>query len=78
MSKIVQDSNAHLPPLQQFLNTIPSPLTTALISLGPYISRIRHVSEIVSWKSSWEESWLAIALWWAACLLGDVALRSVN
>ncbi|KAI0082021.1 hypothetical protein K474DRAFT_1655951 [Panus rudis PR-1116 ss-1] len=64
-------------PLTEFLNTIPSPLVSVLVGLGPYISRIRHVIEVVSWKSSWGESWLTLGLWWATCLLSDIALRYV-
>lgn len=60
-----------------FLNSVPPPLVSVLVGLGPFIAAIRHVVDIVSWKASWEESWLALALWWAACLLGDVALRYV-
>lgn len=61
--------------LEEFLNTIPSPLISVLVGLAPYIAKLRHAIEIVSWKGSWEESCLAVALWWSLCLLGDVALR---
>lgn len=73
MSKPPQDTPPI--PLAEFLNTIPSPLVTVLVGLRPYASHIRHIIEVVTWRSSWEESWLALALWWAACLLSDVALR---
>ncbi|OSX66618.1 hypothetical protein POSPLADRAFT_1064812 [Postia placenta MAD-698-R-SB12] len=63
------------PPLADFLNTLPSPLTTALVGLGPCISRTRRVAQVLSWKASWEESWLALAVWWAACLCVDAGLR---
>ncbi|KAI0790692.1 integral peroxisomal membrane peroxin-domain-containing protein [Abortiporus biennis] len=75
MPKTIQDSST--PPFAEFLGTIPSPLLTVLVGLAPHIARVRHIIEIVSWKSSWEESWLTLAVWWAACLLGDVALRYV-
>ena len=61
-----------------FLSAVPPPLVTVLVGLAPFITSVRHVVDIVSWKASWEESWLTIALWWAACLLGDVALRCVR
>ncbi|PCH43500.1 hypothetical protein WOLCODRAFT_138378 [Wolfiporia cocos MD-104 SS10] len=62
-------------PLVDFLNTLPSPLTTALVGLAPYISRVRYGVQILSWKTSWEESWIAIAVWWAVCMLADVGAR---
>ncbi|THH29852.1 hypothetical protein EUX98_g4327 [Antrodiella citrinella] len=61
----------------EFLSAVPSPLVTVLVGLAPFIASVRHAIDIVSWQAPWEESWLAIALWWAACLLGDVALRYV-
>ncbi|KAH8107801.1 integral peroxisomal membrane peroxin-domain-containing protein [Cristinia sonorae] len=60
-----------------FLSSVPSPLVAVLVGLAPFIASLRHLLDVVSWKSSWEDSWLTIALWWAACLLGDVALRYV-
>ncbi|KAI0344639.1 hypothetical protein BDW22DRAFT_1418833 [Trametopsis cervina] len=75
MSKVVQDAAGARPPLAQLLNTLPSPLTVALVGLAPYLLRIRRLLEIVSWKSRWEESWLALAAWWAVCLCSNAALR---
>jgi len=73
MSKASQD--AARPPFNQVLSTLPSPLTIALVGLGSYIGHVRHLLEIFRWKSSWEESWLALGCWWAVCLCSDVALR---
>ncbi|KAI0093306.1 integral peroxisomal membrane peroxin-domain-containing protein [Irpex rosettiformis] len=73
MSKPVQDVSR--PPLTQVLNTLPSPLTISLVGLGPVLSRVRRLLEILSWKSSWEESWLALSCWWVVCLCSDIALR---
>lgn len=75
MSKPVQD--VVRPPFTSMLNTIPSPLTVTLVGLGPSIALLRHALEVVSWKTSWEESWLALACWWALCLLSDFTLRWV-
>lgn len=73
MSKVTD--NAPPPTLVEFLNTLPSPLTTALVGLAPYIARIRHWAQVVSWRSSWEDSWLALGLLWAVCLLAEFSLR---
>lgn len=60
--------------LVDFLSSVPPPLTVALVSLGPYISRIRQTCETISWRSNWYDSWLALAAWWAVCLLADYVL----
>ncbi|PSR72180.1 hypothetical protein PHLCEN_2v11972 [Hermanssonia centrifuga] len=73
MLKLVPDSNKA--PLAEFLNTLPSPLTVVLVNLGPSIARLRRFLEILSWKTSWEDSCLALALWWAGCLLSGLTLR---
>lgn len=73
MSKPVQD--VARPPLTQVLNTLPSPLTVSLVGLGPALGRVRRLLEILSWKSSWEESWLALSFWWVVCLCSDIVLR---
>ncbi len=75
MLKLVPDSNK--PPLAEFLNTLPSPLTVVLVNLGPSIARLRRFLEILSWKTPWEDSCLALALWWAGCLLSGLTLRYV-
>ena len=76
MPQSVQDASTRLP-FTQVLNTIPSPLTVALIGLHRHIARIRRLLEIVSWRSGWEESWLALASWWMMCLCVNFALRYV-
>jgi len=75
MSKVPDTTTQ--PSWVEFLNTLPSPLTTALVGLAPHISRTRRLAQIVSWKSSWEESWIVLALWWALCLLAEIGLRCV-
>ncbi|KZT04622.1 uncharacterized protein LAESUDRAFT_727795 [Laetiporus sulphureus 93-53] len=67
--------NSSQPSLVEFLNTLPSPLITALVGLAPYIARIRRLALVLSWKSSWEDSWIAIAALWAICLLAEPGLR---
>ncbi|OCH91796.1 hypothetical protein OBBRIDRAFT_704697, partial [Obba rivulosa] len=75
MSKAVE--NAPPPTLVEFLNTLPSPLTTALVGLAPYIARIRHWAQVLSWRSSWEDSWIALGALWAVCLLAEFGFRYI-
>ena len=63
------------PTLIEFVTTVPTPLASELVFLAPYIQAIRHTAQILSWQSSWEESWLALAAWWAFCLLSEPTLR---
>ncbi|EMD32127.1 hypothetical protein CERSUDRAFT_119098 [Gelatoporia subvermispora B] len=69
--------NAPPPTLVEFLNTLPSPLTTALVGLAPYIAQLRHWAQVVSWRSSWEDSWLALGLLWSVCLLAEFGFRYI-
>jgi len=71
----VSPQSVSVPVLVDFLNTVPTPLTAVLVGLAPYISRIRYTAEAISWKSSWVDSWLALAGWWAVCLLAELGLR---
>lgn len=50
------------------VHSTPTPLTQALIRLGPLIHAIRQAEEIVSWRRSWYGSWVMLAGWWAVCL----------
>jgi hypothetical protein len=67
--------------LHELLHTVPAPVVTILAGLGPYIAPIRRILEIVSWKvsktTSWSDSWLVVALWWAICLGTSPILRLV-
>ncbi|KAI0360928.1 hypothetical protein OH77DRAFT_1418980 [Trametes cingulata] len=74
MSKPADDA-LHASPLIEFLNALPSPLATTLVGLGPSIARARYVVQILSWKAPWEDCWLALALWWAVCLIPEFGLR---
>lgn len=74
----VDSDAAHSAPLVEFLNTLPSPLTTTLVALAPSIARLRHVLQILTWKAHWEECWLFLASWWAVCLLLELGLRCVS
>lgn len=73
-SKSAEDT-VHSAPLVEFLNTLPSPLTTTLATLAPAIARVRHVVQIVTWKASWEDCWLFLGAWWAVCLIPEFGLR---
>jgi len=53
----------------------PPPITRLLIELAPYISSIRHLLEISSWKSRTPESWIALVAWWTLCLTAEKSLR---
>lgn len=64
--------------LIEFVTTVPIPLASELVALAPYIQAIRHFAQIISWESSWEESWLALATWWAFCLLSEPTLKYVS
>ncbi|TFK53440.1 hypothetical protein OE88DRAFT_1655577 [Heliocybe sulcata] len=64
-----------VPHLQEFLSSVPTPLIKVLVGLSPHIKWIRRTLEILSWKSKWEESWLALAAWWMLCLGAGVTLR---
>lgn len=63
--------------LIRFVSSVPPPLTTALVRLSPYITWLRRAIEITNWKSSWEDSWLLIAAWWALCLLVGIGKQYV-
>lgn len=78
-TKLSFESAGQLPPgsLVDFLNTLPSPLVAVLVGLAPYISNVRHTIQVLSWKTTWEESWLTVALWWATCMFADFSLRYV-
>lgn len=64
--------------LAGFVSSVPPPLTTTLVRLSPYITWIRRTIEIISWRSSWEESWLLVAAWWALCLLVGIGKEYVS
>lgn len=64
-----------IPLLSDFLSSVPSQLTTALIHLGPYVSLLKRTAVVISWRSSWFDSWLVVGGWWALCLLGKSILR---
>ncbi|KAI9068315.1 hypothetical protein FKP32DRAFT_1587718 [Trametes sanguinea] len=69
------DDVVHASPLVEFLNALPSPLTTTLVGLAPSIARARYVVQLASWKAPWEDCCLALALWWALCLIPEFGLR---
>ncbi|EIW63436.1 uncharacterized protein TRAVEDRAFT_142328 [Trametes versicolor FP-101664 SS1] len=69
------DNALHTSPLIEFLNALPSPLATTLVGLAPSIARARYLVQILSWKAPWEDCWLALASWWAVCLVPELGLR---
>ncbi|THH07763.1 hypothetical protein EW145_g3164 [Phellinidium pouzarii] len=64
-----------LPTLTTFLNNVPPQLTALLVELGPSIARIRWLAEAASWKASYTNSWIILAVWWAVCLLSEFSFR---
>ncbi len=63
------------PPLLDLLHTVPSPVIVVLVGLAPSITSLRRVLDILTWRSSWQDSVLALALCWAICLYSEVTLR---
>ncbi|KAH8992761.1 hypothetical protein EDB86DRAFT_2930664 [Lactarius hatsudake] len=61
--------------LIDFLHSVPTPLVALLVRLAPSVSYLRHAAQIVSWQSSWVDSWLILATWWALVIFVDPALR---
>ncbi|KAG6820874.1 hypothetical protein H0H93_010218 [Arthromyces matolae] len=61
--------------LVDLATTVPAPLTVALVPLAPLLAVARRALQVASWKSSWYDACLAIALWWAFCLLAEPTLR---
>jgi hypothetical protein len=69
--------SSSIPVLVDFLNSVPQPLTQALVALAPSIAVVRYSIETISWRSSWYDSWLTLAAWWTVCLLFVPVLRYV-
>ncbi|EIW82683.1 hypothetical protein CONPUDRAFT_163776 [Coniophora puteana RWD-64-598 SS2] len=63
------------PSLLEFVSTVPPPLAAELIALAPYIHAFKRFVQILSWQTTWDESWLMVASWWAFCLLSEPLLR---
>ncbi|KAG6878542.1 hypothetical protein C0993_004440 [Termitomyces sp. T159_Od127] len=61
--------------LVDLATTVPAPLTAALVPHAPVLAAVRRVLEITAWRSSWYDACLAVALWWALCLLAEPVLR---
>ncbi|KAI0666562.1 integral peroxisomal membrane peroxin-domain-containing protein [Trametes maxima] len=75
MMSTASDDALHASPLVEFLNALPAPLATTLVALAPSIARVRYLVQLFSWKTSWEDSWLLLGLWWALCLVPEIGLR---
>ncbi|KAJ8507906.1 hypothetical protein ONZ45_g9751 [Pleurotus djamor] len=55
--------------LSSFLNTVPQPLTNALIRLAEPVRCARFVLQAASWsRPTFYDSWLLLAGWWVVCL----------
>ncbi|TFK25486.1 hypothetical protein FA15DRAFT_686937 [Coprinopsis marcescibilis] len=54
--------------LNDFLNSAPSPLTFALVSLSDSIASLLAVLHVLSWRNNTPlDGFLAVAAWWAVC-----------
>ncbi|KII92180.1 hypothetical protein PLICRDRAFT_36971 [Plicaturopsis crispa FD-325 SS-3] len=61
--------------VHSLLSTTPTPLISTLLLLAPLVASARHVADILTWRAPWAECWLALAAWWAFCMLGEFVLR---
>ncbi|KAJ3889281.1 Peroxin/Dysferlin domain-containing protein [Lentinula edodes] len=62
--------------LHEFTSTVPFPLTAVLVQLAPYFALVKNAFEILTWsRSTSYDAWLALASWWAVCLLSNATLR---
>lgn len=64
--------------LVDFVNTVPAPIVSVLVGLSKPASTLRRALEVASWRAPWADSWLALAAWWAVCLLAGPSLRCVR
>jgi len=51
------------------LADLPPALTLALVDIAPCISAWKYALQTANWSSNWYHSWVALASWWAICLL---------
>lgn len=65
---IPQESNYSSPYSISILDTIPPAFLQLLVSLGPLLGWIRHVTDTVQWYSSPRHSLLLLLLWNVVCL----------
>ena len=76
---MMPDSNPSQVSLLTFVSSTPIPVVRLLVELAPVIHYARQVAEVISWTNGRSsESWLAVSLWWTACLSTDFAIRSVS
>ncbi|KAH6914115.1 integral peroxisomal membrane peroxin-domain-containing protein [Coprinopsis sp. MPI-PUGE-AT-0042] len=62
--------------LSDFVNSVPSPLTFALVSLSDQIALLKSLLQLLNWRSkSWFDGFLAVAAWWAFCRFSGPILR---
>lgn len=61
--------------LVQFVDSVPQPLTGALIDLGPLLAVLARSARLVEWSDDWYSSWLVLVGWWIVCLAGPILFR---
>ncbi|KXN90201.1 Peroxisomal membrane protein PEX30 [Leucoagaricus sp. SymC.cos] len=50
--------------LAHFVDSVPQPLTDALVQLRPAFAVAARASRLAAWNDDWYSSWLAVAAWW--------------
>ncbi|KAF5351806.1 hypothetical protein D9756_007391 [Leucocoprinus leucothites] len=61
--------------LAHFVDSVPQPLTDALVHLAPALAVAARISRLVAWNDDWYSSCLALAGWWLVCLAAPPLFR---
>lgn len=62
--------------LTDFVQSVPSPVTFALVALAEPINALKNVLQILNWRTTSSfDGFLLIFAWWALCLFADSVLR---
>lgn len=61
--------------LAHFVDSVPQPLTDALVNLAPVLAVAARATRLIGWSDDWYSSWLTLASWWMVCLAAPVLFR---
>ncbi|KAF9451271.1 hypothetical protein P691DRAFT_724417 [Macrolepiota fuliginosa MF-IS2] len=61
--------------LAHFVDSVPQPLTDALVNLAPLLAVAARSTRLVDWSDDWYSSWLTLASWWLLCLAAPALFR---